>query len=32
MPYYARYGAINTTGIRMAIGTQAAQKLIDLYF
>lgn len=32
MPYYTRYGAKNTVGLRMAIDTQNAQELVDLYF
>ncbi len=32
MPYYARYGAIKIGGLRMAIETKEAQKLVDLYF
>ena len=32
MPYYMRYGAIKIGGLRMAIETKEAQKLVDLYF
>ena len=32
MAYYRRYGAKNMTGLRMFIDTEAAEKLVDLYF
>jgi hypothetical protein len=32
MPYYRRLGAENIGGLRMAIATKEAQKLVDLYF
>lgn len=32
MPYYMRYGAIKIGGLRMAIETKEARKLVDLYF
>ncbi len=32
MPYYMRFGAIKTGGLRMAIETKEAKKIVDLYF
>ena len=32
MPYYIRFGAIKMGGLRMAIETKEAKKLVDLYF
>jgi hypothetical protein len=32
MPYYTRYGATKIGGLRMAIATGEAKKLVDLYF